>query len=286
MQISQTISELRAPAANWRRSRMRIVFVPTMGNLHAGHMRLVEAAREYGDVVVASIYVNPMQFGPDEDLAAYPRTLPADQEKLRAAGVDLLFLPSDREIYPRGLDAQTYVDVPVLSEILCGAMRPGHFRGVATVVNRLLNLVSPDVALFGKKDYQQWLVIRRMVDDLGMPIEIVGVDTVREPSGLALSSRNSYLVGWEQEAAPKLYQILCDLRTQLIERGDAVTSLEADAIKALQDVGFRVDYLSVRRQQDLALPHAEDRELVILVAAWLGKARLIDNVELSLNRKR
>lgn len=283
MHIVDSISALKRPIQAWREAGNRIVFVPTMGNLHAGHLRLMEHARGLGDKVVAHIYVNPLQFGTGEDLAGYPRTVDEDRRKLEAVGVDLLFLPSDAVMYPRGLQAQTVVEVPGLSDILCGASRPGHFRGVATVVNRLFNLVQPHVAVFGKKDYQQLLIIRLMAEDLGMPVEIVGVDTVRDPDGLALSSRNGYLTPTEREAAPQLYAALGELRDRILGAGIIPPeSMEATA-RQLEKAGFRPDYITVRRRQDLGEPAPDDRALVILAAAWLGQARLIDNLELDLN---
>ena len=253
-----------------------------MGNLHAGHLRLMERARDHADIVIASIYVNPLQFGPGEDFAAYPRTPAADLALLRNAGVDLLFLPSDAEVYPRGQSAQTFVEVPGLSDILCGSFRPGHFRGVTTVVNRLLHLVAPETALFGKKDYQQWLLIRLMVGDLGMPVEIVGVETERAADGLALSSRNGYLTESERRVAPLLYATLRALKDQAERVGANLPQAETRAIATLATHGFRPDYFSIRRRADLALPAPGDRELVALAAAWLGRARLLDNVELNL----
>lgn len=282
MIIADTITELRRHVAALRSAGKSIAFVPTMGNLHAGHLKLVQVARERAAAVVASIYVNPLQFGPSEDLAAYPRTPGQDRDALERERTDLLFMPGDREMYPQGPDAMTRVEVPGLSGILCGASRPGHFRGVATVVNRLFNLVGPDVAVFGKKDYQQLLVIRRMVADLGMPIEIVGTDTVREPDGLAMSSRNGYLTAEERRVAPRLYAVLRALREQLLAAGRTETAIMRQAVDGLAADGFKVDYLSIRRQSDLAEPVAGDRLLVILAAVWLGRTRLIDNIELEL----
>ncbi len=256
----------------------RIAFVPTMGNLHAGHRRLMEEARRHADAVIASIYVNPLQFGPTEDFSAYPRTPAQDRALLEQAGVSVLFAPNEAEVYPRGRERQTQVEVPGLGDILCGAFRPDHFRGVATVVARLFHLVTPDVALFGKKDYQQLLTIRLMVSDLGMPIEIVGVDTVREADGLALSSRNSYLSPDERRIAPVLYKTLEQLRARLQER-TPIAAAEQAALAELRDAGFRPDYVSVRRRADLAEPQSHDASLVVLVAAWLGRTRLIDNLE-------
>lgn len=283
MVVTHSISEFKRSIGQLREAGKRIAFVPTMGNLHAGHVHLARAARRYADVVATSIYVNPLQFGKNEDLSAYPRTPREDQTALREAGVDVLFLPSDADVYPRGLEAMTRVEVPGVSDILCGVFRPGHFRGVATVVNRLFNLVQPDVALFGKKDYQQLLVIRLMATDLGIPVEIVGVDTVRDVDGLALSSRNGYLTPAERAQAPRLYATLRLLAGQIQNQpAHGFAALETEAMHALESAGFRPEYVSLRRRADLAMPDPEDRELVILAAAWLGRARLIDNLELDL----
>lgn len=275
---ARQVSELRSYLAHARARRQRVAFVPTMGNLHDGHLRLMREARRYADTVVASIYVNPLQFGPHEDFAAYPRTPAEDREALLAADVDLLFMPDERDIYPRGAMAQTIVEVPGIGAELCGRFRPGHFRGVATVVCRLFNLVAPDVALFGKKDYQQWLVIKWMVADLGMPIEIVGVDTVREADGLALSSRNRYLSADQRALAPSLYRALLATR-DAVRRGQAIADAEAAAVATLHAAGFVPDYVSVRRAEDLAVAEKNDRALVVLAAATLGRTRLIDNLE-------
>ncbi len=282
MDICTTVADLKRQVSGLRARCPRIAFVPTMGNLHAGHLRLVERARDHADGVVVSIYVNPLQFGPGEDFDAYPRTVAADSAQLRSAGVDLLFLPSDAEVYPRGQTAQTFVEVPGMSDILCGAVRPGHFRGVTTVVNRLLNLVAPDVALFGKKDYQQWLLIRLMVEDLGMSVKIVGIDTERAADGLALSSRNGYLSDAERQIAPALFAALCRLKERIEQGRAGVGQAEAEALAALTAQGFRPDYLSVRRRADLAPPVRGDRKLVALAAARLGRTRLLDNVELDM----
>ena len=285
MIVIQSPAELTRAIAHQRSAKKRIAFVPTMGNLHRGHVQLMQEARRLADTVVASIYVNPLQFGPREDFAAYPRTPGQDRAQLEAAGVDILFMPDDTAIYPRGRDASTRVEVPGISDILCGASRPGHFRGVATVVHRLFQLVTPDVAVFGKKDYQQLLVIRLMNADFGLPIEIVGMETVREPDGLALSSRNAYLTPAERETASRLHAALQALAGQISETGPVASGYgphEATAAQDLAAAGFRPDYVSVRRQQDLAVPMAGDRQLVVLAAAWLGKARLIDNLEVEL----
>lgn len=283
MQTVTTIAEVRSLVAAWRAAGQRIAFVPTMGNLHAGHIHLVDEAHRHADRVVASIFVNPLQFGPSEDFAAYPRTLAADQEKLAAAGCDLLFAPGEREMYPLGCEGLTCVEVPGLSDILCGAFRPGHFRGVATVVSKLFHIVQPDVALFGEKDYQQLLVIRRMVRDLDMPVEIIGVATVREADGLALSSRNGYLSADERRLAAGLYAALQALAAQVREGRQDYAALEAAAVARLERAGFRPDYVSVRRAADLGLPQAGERRLVVLVAARLGKTRLIDNLLIELD---
>jgi pantoate--beta-alanine ligase len=283
MIIAQSVAELKREVARLRAAGQRIAFVPTMGNLHAGHRHLMQQARRHADAVVASIYVNPLQFGPQEDFSAYPRTPDQDRAMLADARVDVLFFPDDAAIYPRGRDASTRIEVPGVSDILCGAARPGHFRGVATVVHRLFNLVAPDVALFGKKDYQQLLVIRLMTADFGLPVEIIGIDTVRDADGLAMSSRNGYLTPEERRIAPRLYATLQALAGQIQSAPKSgFGDYEAQAEKQLEIAGFRPDYVSVRHQQDLAIPGPDDRHLVVLAAAWLGRARLIDNLELDL----
>jgi len=284
MIVAQSVAELKSEIALLRAAGKRIAFVPTMGNLHAGHRHLMEQARRHADAVVASIYVNPLQFGPQEDLGAYPRTPQQDRRLLTDAKVEVLFFPDDTAIYPRGREASTRVEVPGVSDILCGAARPGHFRGVATVVHHLFQLVTPDVALFGKKDYQQLLVIRLMTADFGLPIEIIGIDTVRDADGLAMSSRNGYLTPEERRIAPRLYATLQALVGQIQSvAGNGFSVCEAQAVEQLEISGFRPDYVSVRCQQDLTVPGPGDRQLVILAAAWLGRARLIDNLELELN---
>lgn len=280
MNVVESVAAMRKAVSDHRRRGARIALVPTMGNLHAGHLKLVAEAKQRADVVVVSIYINPLQFGPKEDLAAYPRTPAADRQQLEALDVDILFLPTDGEMYPRGLADMTKVEVPKLGKILCGASRPTHFAGVTTVVNRLFNLVAPDVAVFGKKDYQQLLLVRLMAADLGMPIEIVGVETVREADGLAMSSRNGYLSVAERKAAPALYRALVAAATVLTRQTGTVDQVVGTTRKDLEAAGFRVDYVEVRRQQDLSDPTAADHALVILAAAWLGQTRLIDNVEL------
>jgi pantoate--beta-alanine ligase len=271
------LDELRARIRTWRDTGGRIAFVPTMGNLHAGHIALVRRARELTPRTVASIFVNPLQFGPGEDLAAYPRTLERDHELLAQAGCDLLFAPGVETMYPRGQGIQTRIEVPGISDILCGASRPGHFVGVATVVCKLFNMVQPDLALFGEKDFQQLLVIRRMVEDLAMPVGIVGMPTVRESDGLAMSSRNGYLGADERTRAPALYRALTSAAQGLLA-GRGINEVEGEAIGAIAAAGLRPDYVSVRRADDLGPPGDADRELIVLAAAYLGRARLIDNL--------
>jgi pantoate--beta-alanine ligase len=279
MERTDQLPCLRARLDAWRHQGETIACVPTMGNLHAGHLTLVAEGRRRARRVVVSIFVNPLQFGPREDLAAYPRTLAQDEALLAGAGCDLLFTPTPETMYPRGQAAQTRVLVPGISDILCGASRPGHFAGVATVVCKLLNMIQPHLALFGEKDYQQLLVIRRLVEDLAMPVEIVGVPTVREPDGLAMSSRNGYLSAEERGRAPALYRTLLSAADAL-RAGRPIPDVELHACRALEEAGLRPDYLSVRRREDLAEAGKADQDLVILAAAFLGRARLIDNVAL------
>ena len=274
-----TIAALRERLAPWRRAGERIALVPTMGNLHAGHLILVEAGRERADRVVVSVFVNPTQFGEGEDYASYPRTLEEDARKLRGQSADLLFSPQPAEVYPA--ETKTVVDVRELNKMLCGQFRPVHFNGVATVVCKLLNMAQPDVALFGEKDFQQLLVIRRMVADLNIPVEIVGVPTVREADGLAMSSRNDYLSAAERRLAPSLYQSLCAAK-EAIEAGSRdFRQIEQAQLAVLRQAGFSPDYFSIRRRGDLLPAADQDVALVILAASWLGKARLIDNVQLT-----
>ncbi len=281
MQSVRECAELRGTLANARARGKRIAFVPTLGNLHAGHLALVKRAVELADLTVVSIFVNPFQFAPGEDYEAYPRTLDADLKKLVESGADLLFLPEVSEIYPRGSEHATVIEVPALGDVLCGEHRPGFFRGVATVLGILFNLVAPDVALFGEKDFQQLLVVRRMVWDLHLPIDIIPVPTVRESSGLAMSSRNAYLNNAETATAPELYRQLGVIRDAIQAGERNFESLEVAAIQALKKVGFRPDYFSVRTASALMPPGEGDMDLVILAAAWLGKARLIDNLSIA-----
>lgn len=277
METVHDIAGLRAQLAQWRQAGERIAFVPTMGNLHRGHLELVRRGREVAQRVVSSVFVNPLQFGPTEDFSRYPRTLAQDQSALQNAQCDLLFAPAAAEIYPRGMQGLARVSLPEVSTILCGQFRPGHFDGVATVVSILFNLVQPDIALFGEKDYQQLLVIRRMVTDLHMPIDIIGVATEREPDGLALSSRNQYLSSQERQLAPEMYATLCEVADKLHKGRRDFAALSYAGIKRLEAAGFRSQYLEIRAP-DLQPPAASGGEFVVLAAAYLGQTRLIDNV--------
>ncbi len=277
MEFIEQVPMLRARVAAWRRAGQRVGFVPTMGNLHAGHLALVREALHRADRVVVSIFVNPLQFGPTEDFTAYPRTLEADRALLTEAGTHLLFAPPVAAVYPRGQAGQTRVEVPGISDILCGASRPGHFVGVATVVCKLFNMVQPDLAVFGEKDFQQLLVIRHMTEDLSLTIEIQGLATVREPDGLAMSSRNGYLTREERARAPALYQTLLRCGERL-RAGIDIVEVEHLAGEEIVAAGLGLDYFSVRRSLDLGLAGPEDRDLVVLAAARLGRARLIDNL--------
>jgi pantoate--beta-alanine ligase len=278
MQVVADPNELRALVSGWRRGSARIAFVPTMGNLHAGHGTLVGKAAELADRVIVSIFVNPLQFGPNEDFAAYPRTPDEDRRVLESLHVDLLFVPEVAAIYPRGQESTARVHVPVVEDILCGAFRPGHFMGVATVVTKLLNIVQPDVAVFGEKDYQQLLIIRRAATDLCMPIEIVGVQTAREPDGLAMSSRNRYLTAEQRALAPRIFAELERARKAIEAGASDLAALERTGSEALQQAGFRPDYFAIRDAATLAEPTAQATDLVVLTAARIGRARLIDNV--------
>ncbi|POD76191.1 pantoate--beta-alanine ligase [Pseudomonas syringae group genomosp. 3] len=281
MNTVKTVLELRAAVARARSEGKRIALTPTMGNLHSGHAALVTKAAQRADFVVASIFVNPLQFGPNEDLATYPRTLAADQEKLLQAGCNLLFTPGVEEMYPHGMADQTLVSVPHLSQGLCGASRPGHFEGVATVVSKLFNMVQPDLAIFGEKDFQQLAVIRAMVRDLNMPIQIIGEPTVRADDGLALSSRNGYLDEAQRAAAPALYQAIRQTAEAISAGEQDFDTLLSSKKLQLQAAGFRIDYLEIRNADSLRPTTAEDPDLVILAAAFMGKTRLIDNLHLT-----
>ncbi|SHF31154.1 pantothenate synthetase [Modicisalibacter ilicicola DSM 19980] len=283
MQTLSTIEALRQARETCRRQGSTVALVPTMGNLHEGHVALVEAASECADIVIATIFINPLQFGAGEDLEAYPRTLEQDQAKLEAAGCDLLFTPTNEMLYPHGLEAHTKIRVPEVSEGLCGASRPGHFEGVATIVNILFNLVQPDLACFGEKDYQQLAVIRKLVNDLHLPIEIVGTPTVRAEDGLALSSRNGYLDAGQRAQAPELYRTLRQARDSL-EGGAPADRVLREALARLAAANFKPDYLELRRTDDLGPVTDASHEAILLVAAHLGPARLIDNIRVALPR--
>jgi len=280
MNTVTTIAELRELTASWRRAGQKIAFVPTMGNLHQGHLQLVDVAKSHADKVIVSIFVNPMQFGQNEDLANYPRTLAADIAGLTQHAADALFTPTPQLMYPRGLDLQTFVEVPQLGDFHCGANRPGHFRGVSTIVCKLFNLVQPDVACFGKKDFQQLAIIRQMVTDLSLPIEIIGVATKRASDGLALSSRNGYLSKDERVKAPALYQVLQQLKTQIAGGNHDYRALEQQAKAQLATAGFVPDYVNISNQQSLTLAVDPAEPKVVLAAARLGTTRLIDNLDL------
>lgn len=278
METVNTINDVRHQVSEWKKAGLKVAFVPTMGNLHAGHMTLLKKANDIADKVVASIFVNPLQFGPFEDYDQYPRTPDSDSKKLESNGCELLFLPSVQEMYPLGREQATLINVPVISEILCGQDRPGHFTGMATVVSKLLNSVQPDVAIFGQKDYQQLMIIRRMVLDLCMPVEIVGASTNREDGGLAMSSRNQYLSGEDLKIAPLLYGTLTAIGGQLINNARNFAELESAANTTLTDAGFRPSYFEIRQATDLQKPLPDTKEFVVIAAAWLGRARLIDNL--------
>ena len=279
MDIVTKIAAVREHVRRWRSEGRRVAFVPTMGNLHPGHVSLIEAARRHGDRFVASIFVNPMQFGPNEDFAHYPRTPTQDERMLAEAGCNLMFMPDVGEVYPNGSERATRVDVPGLSRILDGEFRPGHFEGVSTIVSTLFHIVEPDVAVFGEKDFQQLTVIRRMVADLCLPVEIVGAPTVRDADGLAMSSRNQYLTSTERLVAPRIYETLQAAANRLGSGNVDFASIERFGVEALTKVGMKPDYFAVRRAEDLGAPANDTKHLVVLAAARLGKARLIDNIQ-------
>ncbi|WP_411361206.1 pantoate--beta-alanine ligase [Pseudidiomarina sp. YC-516-91] len=274
MRVLKSLEELRA----WRAQvDATVALVPTMGNLHEGHLRLVDLAQQHAEHVVVSIFVNPMQFGANEDFDSYPRTLDADCALLAERGASAVFAPQVSDVYPRGLAEQTYIEVPGISDILCGASRPGHFRGVATIVAKLFNMIQPQVAIFGQKDYQQLQVIRLMTRDLSLPVEVIGMPTERAEDGLALSSRNGYLSAAERAQAPELYATMEQLKNA-VQQGEAATTAVSAAAARLTATGFQIDYLELRRQADLQPATDGDADLVILVAAFLGRTRLIDNL--------
>jgi len=280
MIIVNSILDLRSAISAWKQSGLSVALVPTMGNLHAGHLKLVNSAKQKADKVVVSIFVNPTQFGVNEDFASYPRTEQQDQLKLATENADLLFLPAINDIY--SANALTTVNVSGLSNSYCGASRPGHFSGVATIVCKLFNLVQPDIAVFGLKDFQQFTVIKTMVRDLNIPIELLGVDTQRESNGLAMSSRNHYLTDPERRKAPQLYEALCVAQTAILVGQQSYADIEQQAIKTLKNAGFKPDYFAICNSHDLSSATKQDKDIVILAAAKLGTTRLIDNIYFSL----
>ncbi|MFT2089667.1 pantoate--beta-alanine ligase [Paraglaciecola sp. 2405UD69-4] len=282
MQVISDINDLREIRRTWQNASKVIAFVPTMGNLHQGHLNLVREAKKHADIVVVSIFVNPMQFGPDEDLDAYPKTIENDKRLLQELSVDALFLPQASDIYARGLEQQTFVEVPGISYMICGASRPGHFRGVATIVCKLFNMVQPNLAFFGEKDFQQLQVIKAMVTDLSMNLKIFGVATTREEDGLAMSSRNQYLKEEERKLAPTLYTKMQGLVKEISEGRRDFNKLTNEYKQELAALGFNPDYIEIRNRDTLLQPGHEDTELVLLVAAFLGKTRLIDNLQITL----
>jgi pantoate--beta-alanine ligase len=280
LQTFTDIVALRAQLLDWRDAGLRIGFVPTMGNLHAGHLRLVERALASSDRVIVSVFVNPLQFGPNEDYDSYPRTLAEDRDKLQRVGAQALFAPPVNEVYGTDLNHTTRVEVPGISDELCGHFRPGFFVGITTVVAKLFNMIQPDLAVFGEKDYQQLAIIRRMVDELSFPVEIIGVPIVRETDGLAMSSRNAYLSEEERRQAPRLYAALTTAAETLRAGEGNFQAVQQQVVETLTEAGFRVDYVEVRQAHTLAPAQSGDRALVILAAAWLGpKTRLIDNIQ-------
>ncbi|AXD61837.1 TPA: pantoate--beta-alanine ligase [Salmonella enterica] len=282
MLIIETLPLLRQHIRRLRQEGKRVALVPTMGNLHDGHMKLVDEAKAQADVVIVSIFVNPMQFDRPDDLVRYPRTLQEDCEKLNKRKVDYVFAPAVEEIYPQGLEGQTYVDVPGLSTMLEGASRPGHFRGVSTIVSKLFNLIQPDIACFGEKDFQQLALIRKMVADMSYDIEIVGVPIIRAKDGLAFSSRNAYLTAEQRKIAPGLYNVMNSIAEKLIAGNRELQEIIAIAEQELNEKGFRADDIQIRDADTLQELTETSKRAVILAAAWLGQARLIDNQSVTL----
>ena len=289
MKIITSNDQLAEQVNSWRLAGSKVGFVPTMGNLHQGHLELVTVAKQYADRIVVSIFVNPMQFNQSSDFSNYPRTLEQDIEKLTPLTIDVLYCPDQASIYPEGMENATKVTVPGLSEVLCGEFRPGHFEGVATVVAKLFNLVQPQVAVFGEKDFQQLHIIRKLVADLNFPVDIIGVETEREESGLALSSRNQYLTASEKRIASQLYKTLLQVTEKVKQRCREKTpersdfhDIEQQAMQLLAGQGFKPEYVQVRSAIDLAAGTVSDGELRVFAAAWLGQARLIDNLPISL----
>ena len=282
MYQATSVIELRQYIQHWKNHGKSIAFIPTMGNLHQGHISLVEKGQSLCDHTICSIFVNPMQFGPNEDFNHYPRTLERDIDQLEAIGCDLVYLPAASELYPDGLEKITQVQVTDLTGIFEGAHRPGHFTGVATIVLKLLNIVRPDVSIFGKKDFQQYRVISKMVEDLNLEVDIIGAETTREPNGLATSSRNQYLSDDQKELASLIYQTLIESAASITAGENTFDKLEQRAIERLNQAGFETDYFCVCNVETLERASPEDRRLVILVTARLGETRLLDNIEIDL----
>lgn len=279
METVKDLTALRSVITDWKKNGQTIAFVPTMGNLHVGHLSLLEEARKISDRTVVSIFVNPIQFGKGEDYVIYPSTLESDKDKLKSAGLDLLFTPNLKELYPGGVDVDSRVNVPELSTILCGKSRPDHFSGVVTVVTKLLINVTPDFALFGEKDYQQLIIIRRMASDLCIPTKIIGMPIIREKGGLAMSSRNSYLSENERNIAPAIYQALLSAADKLKKGKVTFEEVEIEGIAEIESAGLKPEYFSIRRTSDLGEANSSDKNISVLAAAWLGSARLIDNIK-------
>ena len=282
MQSVESVDALRKQVKQWHEDKLTVAFVPTMGNLHQGHLSLVHRAQELADKVIVSIFVNPLQFDDKKDLSAYPRTLETDLRQLDSVACDLVFTPTAEVIYPDGMDEQTIITVPSMDDKLCGKARPGHFDGVATVVAKLFNMVQADIAVFGEKDYQQLLLIKKMVSDLNIPITIIGEPTHREENGLAMSSRNQYLTVQQREQAAYLYQSLLMVKNKLEQGYDDYSALEVEAFNNLQEMGFIPDYVDIRHAENLEQAKKGDKPLRVLVAARLGSARLIDNIACNL----
>ena len=274
---------LRGAVSGWKNEGNSIALVPTMGNLHRGHLSLIEGAKGQADRTAVSIFVNPIQFGHGEDYELYPSTLEQDLDILRDANVDLVFAPNLGELYPAGIEADTRISVPDISDILCGEFRPGHFSGVATVVMKLFINVQPDYAFFGEKDYQQTLVIKRMVSDLLLPVKVLTLPIIREDNGLAMSSRNSYLNESQKQLSSEIYKAIEKAATMVRTRADSFDGIEKSSVDRLEGLGFKVEYFSIRRRQDLKLVNdGVDKSLIILVAAWIGDTRLIDNLQIDI----
>jgi len=276
------LASLRQVISQWKKEGRKIAFVPTMGNLHAGHLSLLKHAHSLGDRTIMSIFVNPIQFGENEDYQSYPDTLEQDSKTLKENSLDVLFAPDLKEMYPGGMNVDTRLTVPGLSSILCGEFRPDHFSGVATVVTKLFINIEPDYALFGEKDYQQLLIIRRTVEDLCFPVEVIGMPVVREEDGLAMSSRNSYLDEEQRKIAPLIYQTLTSAAELLSKNLADISAIESEGLNQLESAGFKPEYFSIRRSSDLIPAGPDDKEVSILTAVWLGSARLIDNIKVAL----